>query len=93
MRREVGFEVEARYLGDEPAVIHTRQDFLRDRRWPEVGVHQKHLLLRADTADAALHQVAFEHQLRRAQVIEERLHEGPPLMLVQYLFDILLAHS
>ncbi|HEX8097357.1 MAG TPA: hypothetical protein VF507_04950, partial [Pyrinomonadaceae bacterium] len=91
-RREIGFQVEARDLGDKPLVVHVPQDFLRNGGRPQVRVHQEHLLLGADAANPALDQAGFEHLLQGAQVVQEGFHEGPLLVFIYDLINVLFAH-
>jgi hypothetical protein len=68
------------------------QDFQRNRRRSQVAINEEHFLFGADSRHASLKEAGFDHVLKGAQVLKQRLHEGLRLALVKLRIDVVFAH-
>src|SRR5947209_11746102 len=79
---EIRLQVELSDLSGESRVIRAREDLGGYGRGPELGIHEKHLLLGTDARRSVIHQAVIEHVLERCKVVEQGLLEARDQRLV-----------
>jgi hypothetical protein len=91
-RRKIGLQIELADFGSQPMIVGILQN--RQNNWSrsQRPVKKKHLLLRADPANAALNPAGVDHPLQGGDIGKQRLHEDLGLMDVVFAGNVMLTH-
>src|ERR1043165_1834005 len=91
-RSQVCFEIESGDLGCESRIVCEVEYFRRKRRRTEVLIEQEHFLFSANPSYAAFDLIAFNHEFKRTQILQQRLHKGLRCFFINF-FDVMCAHE
>jgi hypothetical protein len=89
---QVGLQIKSRYLSSQSSITSALQNFESNRCRSHASIDKKHFLFGANPTHAAFNPAFLQHESKRTQVSQQGLRKLMQLSLIQFLFDVMLAH-